>query len=180
MVGSSYLSNPIYYPESIAVKDDEPYVVGSVRFSYGDFRIYRRALFWQGDDSAPDYLGPSSMGDSTNGMFYMFHQIVKSNGHFILVGEKYQDHNSYKDNWAPLLYFDSISSYNDESINAIPVMYSSQAGLNDVCLYNGVPALGGTLVDADNTPHPAFWEAPWREPFEWGNTTDTIVDFLVK
>lgn len=54
------------------------------------------------------------------------------------------------------------------------------AGLNDVCLHNGVPALGGVLVDGTNTPHPAFWEAPWKEPFQWPNDSDTIVDFLVK
>ena len=179
-LGNSNLSKPMHYPESIAVKDGEPYVVGSVRYSYGDFMLFRRALFWQGDDYAPNYLGPYSMGSSTSGTYYMFHQIVKSNGHFILVGERYQDHNSYKDNWAPLLYFDSISRYNDASLNAIPFAYSSRAGLNDVCLHNGVPALGGVLVDGTNTPHPAFWEAPWKEPFQWPNDSDTIVDFLVK
>lgn len=78
------------------------------------------------------------------------------------------------------LYYDSISRSNDASLNAIPVTYSSMAGLNDVCLHNGVPALGGVLVDGTNAPHPAFWEAPWKEPFQWPNDSDTIVDFLVK
>lgn len=173
-LGNSNLSNPLYYPESIAVKDGDPYVVGCVRYSYGDFRIYRRALFWEGDQYAPDYLGPTYMSDSTSGTFYYFHRIVKSNGHFVIVGETYQDHNTYKDNWSPLLFYDDL--YTPLSLD-----YSSaMAGLSDVCLYNGVPALSGTLVDGTNTPRPAFWAAPWREPFEWGNTTDTIVDFLVK
>ncbi|MBQ6177476.1 MAG: hypothetical protein IJK29_09780 [Bacteroidales bacterium] len=175
-LGSSYLSNPRYYPESIAVKDGEPYVVGSVRYSYGDFMIFRRALYWEGDQEAPTHLGPYYSGSSTSGTYYMLHSIVKSNGHFVLVGEVYQDHNSYKDNWSPLLFYDELKTY-----ASIPLEYSSaMAALNDVCLYDGVPALGGTLVDAGNTPHPAFWEAPWKEPFQWPNDSDTIVDFLVK
>ena len=172
-LGSSFY-DPQYLPESIAVMDDQPYVVGSVRFNYNDFWLYRRALYWQGDKRVPGYIGPDSIGESTVGTYYYFHSIVKNNGHFVIVGEAYQDHNSYKDNWAPLLFYDDVWT-------PLPLEYSSDmAGLNDVCLYNGVPALSGVLVDGTNTPRPAFWAAPWSTPFEWGNTTDTIIDFLVK
>lgn len=172
-LGSSFY-NPQYLPESIAVMDDQPYVVGSVRFNYNDFWLYRRALYWQGEKKVPGYIGPESIGESTVGTYYYFHSIVKNNGHFVIVGEAYQDHNSYKDNWAPLLFYDDLDT-------ELPVEYSSaMAGLSDVCLYNGVPALSGVLVDGTNTPRPAFWAAPWSTPFEWGNSTDTIIDFLVK
>lgn len=175
-LGNSNLSKPMHYPESIAVKDGEPYVVGSVRYSYGDFMIFRRALYWEGDQKKPTHLGPYYSGSNTSGTYYMLHSIVKNNDHFVLVGEVYQDHNSYKDNWSPLLFYDELETY-----ASIPLEYSSaMAGLNDVCLYNSVPALSGVLVDGTNTPHPAFWEAPWKQPFQWPNDNDTIVDFLVK
>ena len=163
------LDHAMYCPEAIAVQDTFPYIVGYVGLEYGS-SYFRRALHWEGNFTPfyrSDYLG--------GGYYYMLHDVAKSYNHFIMAGEKYQNHNTYNSGWAPYLFYDFLEF-------PIPLNYSQYAGagLDGICVYNGsIPALSGTVVDG-STPHRAFWSAPYATPFLWDNDADTIVDFLVK
>lgn len=165
-----------YYPMSVTAKDGVAYVAGYVeardRYSHNHAVI----SMWEGGNA---YFRYKSRADWWWTCVYDMAFILGD--HRVYVGESFYNYSSTNRQQVPVFYYDLIRDYytNDywapNYANNLPLAYSGETALNEVKVCNGIPVLRGTV---DGTT--AFWEAPWRNPVLWENTTDTVVGFVVK
>lgn len=163
-----------YYPKSVTAKDGVAYVAGYVeardRYSHNHAVI----SMWEGGNA---YFRYRNRGDwwwtRVNDMAFF------SGNHRVYVGESYYNSSTNRQQ-VPVFYYDLLSlstnAYWDPNYsNCLPLTYSGEVYLEEVKVCNNIPVLRGTV---DGTT--AFWEAPWKEPVLWENTTDTVIGFAVK
>ncbi len=165
-----------YYPESVTVKDGVAYVAGYVMARDRLSHDHAVISMWNGETPYFRYRNRADW------WWTCVHDMAFILGdHRVYVGESYYTNSSSNRQQVPVFYYDLLRDYSTNyywypnNANNLPLAYSGETALNEVKVCNGIPVIRGTV---DGTT--AFWEAPWRDPALWENTTDTVIGFVVK